>query len=157
MTVGSYEKCKRYIDSHSPGTETPVKRKKVYPCISISRETGAGAQAVCKELIKILDSKSKQNENQWTFFDRQLIEIILEDHHLPKQISKYYQKIETLKRPFPSNSYYQSPFLRQLIWSIVGKLIDVEYGRYQQSYRNRNKQCRHAQGLGLNVVSTQYH
>ena len=89
MAVGNYEKCKRYIDSHSPGTETPVKRKKVYPCISISRETGAGAQAVCKELIKILDSKSEQNENQWTFFDRQLIEKVLEDHQLPNQVSEY--------------------------------------------------------------------
>ena len=89
MAVGSYEKCKRYIESHSPRTETPVKRKKVYPCISVSRETGAGAQAVCKELIKILDSKSEKNENQWTFFDQQLIEKILENHHLPKQISKY--------------------------------------------------------------------
>ena len=89
MAVGSYEKCKRYIESHSPGTETAVKRKKVYPCISVSRETGAGAQAVCTELIKILDSKSEQNENQWTYFDRQLIEKILENHHPPKQISKY--------------------------------------------------------------------
>jgi len=36
-----------------------------------------------------LIQKSEQNENQWTYFDRQLIEKILEDHHLPKQISKY--------------------------------------------------------------------
>jgi len=89
MAVGSYEKCKRYIESHSPGTEKTVKKRKVYPCISVSRETGAGAQAVCTELIKILDSKSEKNENQWTYFDRQLIEKVLEDHHLPKQVSEY--------------------------------------------------------------------
>jgi len=89
MAVGSYEKCKRYIESHSTRRETSLKREKVYPCISISRDTGAGAQAVCKELITILDSKSETNENRWTFFDRKLIEKILEDHHLPEQISKY--------------------------------------------------------------------
>jgi len=89
MAVGTYEKCKRYIESHSPKTETPVKRKKVYPCITVSRETGAGAQAVGKELIKILDSKSDKNESQWTYFDRQLIEKVLEDHNLPKQVSEY--------------------------------------------------------------------
>jgi cytidylate kinase len=89
MAVGSYEKCKRYIESHSPGTEKPVKSRKIYPCISVSRETGAGAQAVCKELIKILDSKSEKNENQWTYFDRRLIEKVLEDHNLPKQVSEY--------------------------------------------------------------------
>ena len=89
MAVGSYEKCKRYIESHSPKTETPAKRKKIYPCITVSRETGAGAQAVGKELIKILDSKSDENESQWTYFDRQLIEKVLEDHNLPKQVSEY--------------------------------------------------------------------
>ena len=89
MAVGSYEKCKRYIESHSPITETSAKRKKVYPCISVSREMGAGAQVVCKELIKILDSKSEKNESQWTYFDRQLIEKVLEDHQLPKQVSEY--------------------------------------------------------------------
>jgi len=89
MAVGSYEKCKQYIESHSPRTETPVKRIKVYPCISVSRETGAGAQVVCNELIKILDSRSEKNGNQWTYFDRQLIEKVLEDHQLPKQVSEY--------------------------------------------------------------------
>jgi hypothetical protein len=89
MAVGSYEKCKQYIESHSSRTETPVKRKKVYPCISVSRETGAGAQVVCNELIKILDSKSEKNGNKWTYFDRQLIEKVLEDHQLPKQLSEY--------------------------------------------------------------------
>jgi hypothetical protein len=89
MAVGSYEKCKRYIESHSPITETPAKRKKVYPCISVSRETGAGAQLVCKELIKVLDSKSEKYDSLWTYFDRQLIEKVLEDHHLPKQVSEY--------------------------------------------------------------------
>ena len=89
MAVGSYEKCKRYIESHSPITETSAKRKKVYPCISVLREMGAGAQVVCKELIKILDSKSEKNESRWTYFDRQLIEKVLEDHQLPKQVSEY--------------------------------------------------------------------
>lgn len=89
MAVGSYEKCKRYIDSHLPQKDTPLKRKKIYPCITVSRETGAGAQAVCKELIKILDDFSDKSENQWTFFDRKLIEKVLDDHHLPEQISEY--------------------------------------------------------------------
>jgi Cytidylate kinase-like family len=89
MAVGSYEKCKRYIESHSPRIEKPTKRKKVYPCVTVSRETGAGARIVCKELIKILDNYSDISKSRWTFFDRKLIEKVLEDHHLPKQISEY--------------------------------------------------------------------
>ncbi len=89
MAVGSYEKSKRYIQSHSSRAETTVKRRKVYPCITVSRETGAGAFVVCKELIKILDDNSDVTENRWTLFNRKLIEKVLEDHHLPKQISEY--------------------------------------------------------------------
>ena len=90
MAVGSYEKCKRYIDSHSPKQEEEIQSKKeTFPCITISRETGAGAQAVCKELINILDSNSKPDDIHWTYFDRKLIEKVLEDHHLPELISKY--------------------------------------------------------------------
>jgi hypothetical protein len=89
MAKGSYEKCKQYIETHSPLSETLPNRAHHYPCITISRETGAGAQLVCKELIKILEPVSEQNDINWTYFDRGLIEKVLEDHDLPKQLSKY--------------------------------------------------------------------
>jgi len=91
MAIGAYNRCKQYIDSHFPQAK-PIVKKPVYPCITVSRETGAGAQDVCKELIKILASKSESNDIRWTFFDRKLIEKILEDHHLPKQLRKYLQE-----------------------------------------------------------------
>jgi len=89
MAIGSYEKCKKYIESHTPKTETKHVKRKPHPCITISRQTGAGAQAVCKHLIKILEEKSVPDDIHWTFFDRKLIEKVLEDHHLPKRISSY--------------------------------------------------------------------
>ncbi len=89
MAIGSYEKCKRYIESHTPKEEPPKKKRIPFPCITISRETGAGAQSVCKYLIDILEENSIQNDIHWTFFDRKLIEKVLEDHHLPKRISEY--------------------------------------------------------------------
>jgi hypothetical protein len=92
MATGSYEKCKRYIETHSPLTETLPTRAHHYPCITISRETGAGAEAVCQELINILEPVSEQNDVNWTFFDRGLIEKVLEDHKLPKQLSKYMEE-----------------------------------------------------------------
>ena len=89
MAIGSYEKCKHYIETHSPLNEILPTRVHNYPCITISRETGAGAQLVCKELIKILESISESDEVNWTYFDRELIEKVLDDHNLPKQINKY--------------------------------------------------------------------
>ena len=92
MAKGSYEKCKSYIETHSPLTETLSRRGHNYPCITISRETGAGAQSVCEELINILEPVSEQNDVNWTYFDRELIERVLEDHNLPKQLSKYMEE-----------------------------------------------------------------
>jgi hypothetical protein len=92
MATGSYEKCKQYIETHSPLSETLPYKTHHYPCITISRETGAGAEMVCEELIKILEPVSEQNDVSWTFFDRGLIEKVLEDHNLPKQLSKYLEE-----------------------------------------------------------------
>jgi hypothetical protein len=92
MAKGSYEKCKRYIETHSPLSKTLPQRAHHYPCITISRETGAGAEAVGQELINILEPVSEQNDINWTFFDRELIEKVLEDHNLPKQLSKYMEE-----------------------------------------------------------------
>jgi len=89
MAIGSYEKCKHYIDAHSPLIEDFPTRARHYPCITVSRETGAGAEMVCEELIKILESLSEADEINWTYFDRELIEKVLADHNLPKQLNKY--------------------------------------------------------------------
>jgi len=89
MAIGSYEKCKHYIETHSPLSETLPLRVHHYPCITISRETGAGSQLVCKELIKILEPASEPNGVNWTYFDRELIEKVLDDHNLPQQLYKY--------------------------------------------------------------------
>lgn len=92
MATGSYEKCKQYIETHSPLSKTPSHRAFHYPCITISRETGSGAEIVCVDLIKILASVSEEDDLSWTYFDRGLIEKVLEDHNLPKQLTKYMEE-----------------------------------------------------------------
>jgi glycyl-tRNA synthetase alpha subunit len=92
MATGSYEKCKHYIETHSPLSETLPHRVHHYPCITISRETGSGVKLVCEELIKILEYVSEESDIHWTFFDQGLIEKVLEDHNLPKQVSKYMEE-----------------------------------------------------------------
>lgn len=121
MAIGSYEKCKRYIDSHSP-IEKSIPPKKVYPCITISRETGAGASTVCEELIKILDANSKPEDEHWTYFDRTLIEKILEDHNLPGQISKYLQED---KYHHLSSAVNELLGLHPTQWTLLHKTTDT--------------------------------
>jgi len=89
MAIGAYEKSKRYIESHTEKSKKPFTKSEVYPCITISRQTGAGSKPVSEKLVQIMDEYSEPEGVKWAFFDRNLIEKVLEDHHLPKQISDF--------------------------------------------------------------------
>jgi hypothetical protein len=89
MAIGAYEKCKRYINSHTAFSDKALIKRELYPCITISRQRGAGAIPVCERLIEIMESYSEPEGVRWAYFDKNLIEKILEDHNLPDQISSY--------------------------------------------------------------------
>lgn len=91
LTLGAYEKCRRYIETHSHQSENfgYKKIKSSCPCVTISRETGAGAAFVCQHLITYLQDATSDKSCEWTFFDKLLIEKVLEDHNLPRQLSEY--------------------------------------------------------------------
>jgi hypothetical protein len=58
------------------------------PAITISSQTGAGAHAVARHLARILQEDLPGGSPAWTVFDRQLVEKVLEEHHLPKALAK---------------------------------------------------------------------
>lgn len=90
--VGPYEKCRLYIEAHSKASEDSTnffKRKKPCPCITISREVGAGADKVGQILADILNGLGNECTGEWTYFDKNLIEKVIRDHHLPELVSKY--------------------------------------------------------------------
>ncbi len=96
---GAFEKAKIYIESHSKDTTEQQKRKKQGPCITISRETGAGASCVGDELVKFFQPISKEGDIPWTVFDKNLIEKVMEDYHLPQKLRQYFveDKLSELK------------------------------------------------------------
>ena len=82
--LGELEKCRLYIESHTVNNGMKKKRFPPGPCITVSRETGTSAKLVCEELIKFFDEKNiGLNLPQWTIFDKNLIEKVLDDHNLP--------------------------------------------------------------------------
>ena len=89
MAIGAYEKSKRYIESHTEKSKISFAKREVYPCVTISRQTGAGSKPVCEKLVDIMDEYSEPEGIKWAFFDRNLIEKVLEDHNLPEQISEF--------------------------------------------------------------------
>ncbi len=88
LTTAATEKAKKYIETHSKITSDKITTKGIItgPCITISRETGAGADKVSNSLIEFLKLYTS-NEIEWAVFDKNLIEKVLQDHHLPMHLS----------------------------------------------------------------------
>lgn len=57
--------------------------------ITISRQGGCGAHAITHKLRDILQARTPANQRPWTVFDKNLVERVMEDHQLPKQMEKY--------------------------------------------------------------------
>lgn len=87
------------------------------PAIAISRQAGAGAAAVADLVAQQLDSHCPGNPPcPWVVFDRNLVERILEDHHLSKTIGQY--MVEDVK--FPLTDALEAILgLHPLSWTMV--------------------------------------
>jgi cytidylate kinase len=57
--------------------------------VTISRQSGAGAHSVAERLAAYLDEHAPNASCPWTIFDRNLVEKVLEDHHLPKRLAQF--------------------------------------------------------------------
>lgn len=58
------------------------------PAVTVSQQTGAGTHEVAKRLAALLQASEPKASAPWTVFDRQLVEKVLEEHHLPKRLAK---------------------------------------------------------------------
>ncbi|OGU54808.1 MAG: hypothetical protein A2V66_06890 [Ignavibacteria bacterium RBG_13_36_8] len=90
--LGGYEKARLYIESHAElSEEAEHQRKKLSagPCITISRQTGIGAVTICDKLVNYLERFTKPGSSQWTYFDRELIDQVINDHNLPDRFKNF--------------------------------------------------------------------
>lgn len=53
------------------------------PAIAISHQTGSGAHEIAATLPRLLQAVEPKGMVPWTVFDRQLLENVIKDHHLP--------------------------------------------------------------------------
>lgn len=60
----------------------------ICPSVTISRMAGAGGRTVASNLADVLQPYAPYGRH-WTIFDRNLIEKVLEDHHLSAQLARY--------------------------------------------------------------------
>ncbi len=87
--MGPLEKAKKYFESRT--RELEGGRKEPGPCVTISRETGTGADRVGEKLIEYFHAYGQE----FLFFDKNLIDKILQDSTLPQKISEYFPEDKT--------------------------------------------------------------
>jgi cytidylate kinase len=87
-----FENCLSFINMEiqpvHPAAARPGERQ-AYRAVAISRLTGSGAHSIAEELAILLNQQVPPGNRQWTVFDRNLVEKVLEDHHLPQRLSQF--------------------------------------------------------------------
>ncbi len=84
------DKCISFIESqfHPKSESVEVSTK---PAITISRMTGAGGRTVASSLAEYLQVRIPGHE-PWTVFDQNLVEKVLEDHHIQKRVADFMEE-----------------------------------------------------------------
>lgn len=57
--------------------------------VTISRQAGCGALVVAEKLAKLLQAHIAKGDPPWTVFDHNLMDKVLEDHHLPARLAQF--------------------------------------------------------------------
>ena len=57
--------------------------------VTISRQTGSGAHVVAEKLAALLQAQTPNEACPWAVFDRNLVEKVLADHHLPERVARF--------------------------------------------------------------------
>lgn len=86
------ERCLSFINCQlqTPGSPLPGYRNgERPPAITISRQAGSGAHQVAEKLVQILQSRAPADACPWAVFDRNLVDKVLEDHHLPSRLARF--------------------------------------------------------------------
>lgn len=86
------ERCLSFIHCQlQPARRSPADAADISPrqAVTISRQAGCGALVVGQKLAEFLQARAPSGSVPWTVFDRNLVEKVLEDHHLPKSLARF--------------------------------------------------------------------
>ena len=83
------ERCRAYIVCQLRGRKRPLKtrgHRPAGPAVTISYKAGAGGHEVAHRLAGVLQMTQPARAARWTVFDRELVDEVLAEHHLPKEL-----------------------------------------------------------------------
>jgi len=90
-----FDKCLTFINCHmkpAPGGRGgahPEGKEFRWRAVTISRESGSGAHVVAEKLLENLNQFPDGLMGKWAIFDKNLVEKVIEDHHLPKRLAQF--------------------------------------------------------------------
>jgi cytidylate kinase len=122
------EKCLSYLNDR---TISKIKNDSLLrPSITISRMTSAGGRTVASKLIELLQPLAP-SDCSWTIFDKNLIEKVLEDHHLSKRIAEFLpENRKSLLAEFVENMRGIHPPTSKLVEQTVETIWNLAQGGY---------------------------
>lgn len=92
------------------------------PAVTISYQTGSGAHDIAEQLAGALQKAESNGRVQWAVFDRELVEKVLEEHKLPKELAKFMPED---RRSFIQDAMEELVGLRPPSWVMVPKIAET--------------------------------
>lgn len=90
---GELDRCLTFINCQmqSPPERgaRPAAAEVLALSVTLSRQTGTGGRIIARSLAAYLEKYDRTTTAPWTVFDKNLVETVLEHHHLPKSLAKY--------------------------------------------------------------------
>jgi cytidylate kinase len=126
-TIPDIDHCISFIHSEiQPGSSGYLPRSKGPPryAVTLSRETGSGAHMVARHLADYLGKRVSHNDCPWTVFDRNLVETVIEEHHLPPQIARFMTEDRVSELTDTIDALFA---LHPSSWSLVRHVSDTIY------------------------------
>jgi cytidylate kinase len=90
--------------------------------VTLSRQAGCGAHVTAEKLAELLEAQQPGGPCPWTVFDRNLVEQVLEDHHLPKRLEKYMPEDSTSEIADIMDEVFD---LHPSSWTLVHKMSET--------------------------------
>src|SRR5437016_2428512 len=85
-----FDRCLTFINSNLTARPSWVQQSHLlYRSVTISRQVGCGAQQVAEKLAALLQQNALPDSPPWTVFDRNLMDRVMEDHHLPARLAQF--------------------------------------------------------------------
>lgn len=119
------DRCRLYLNyqfEERTQPSTTRRRKPPGPAITISDQTGSGAQELARRLAALLQAREPKGSPPWTVFDRQLVEEVLEEHHLPKRLAKFMPED---RRSYIKDVMDELVGLRPPSWVMVPQIVQT--------------------------------